>query len=272
MSHSHKHHGFHHKHDTGGSAIDFYAVNSKIRFLSPGFKAGVSMLALLLCLILDNPWVSVTLILSCALITTIGGGLSVHDYLSVLTIPAAFVFIGCATIVIDFSSKPAGDYHLFLHWGYLYLTRAGIKRAVFLMLRVFGAVSCTFLMTLSTPAHELFSLTAKLPIPTLLTEMMQMIYRYIFILLEVQRNMRISAESRLGFRDMRSSYTSFGLIAANLFIVALKKANRSYDAMEARCYDGTLAFWEEEKHTKPLYLCLAALFFIALLILWYATR
>ena len=63
--------------------------------------------------------------------------------------------------------------------------------------------------------------------------------------------MQISAEARLGFCDFRTSCYSFGQIAANLFIVALKKANAYYDAMEARCYDGTLCFLEEKKKTAP---------------------
>ena len=61
--------------------------------------------------------------------------------------------------------------------------------------------------------------------------------------------MQISAEARLGFCDFRTSCYSFGQIAANLFIVALKKANAYYDAMEARCYHGG----EGRTKMKPLH-------------------
>ncbi len=84
--------------------------------------------------------------------------------------------------------------------------------------------------------------------------------------------MRISAESRLGFRDFRTSCYSFGQIAGNLFIVALKKANAYYDAMEARCYDGTFAFLEEEYRANPRHLIAAGIYFAALSIFWIVVR
>jgi len=140
------------------------------------------------------------------------------------------------------------------------------------MLKVFGAVSCMFLMTLSTPSHELFSVLHKIHCPSLFTELMHMIYRYIFILLEVQHNMQISAEARLGFCDFRTSCYSFGQIAANLFIVALKKANAYYDAMEARCYDGTLCFLEEKKKLPLPYIIASGTFFLFLVVLWLFIR
>ena len=101
---------------------------------------------------------------------------------------------------------------------------------------------------------------------------MHMIYRYIFILLEVQHNLQISAEARLGFCDFRTSCYSFGQIAANLFIVALKKANAYYDAMEARCYDGTLCFLEEKKKLPLPYIIASGTFFLFLVVLWLFIR
>lgn len=273
QTHTHKKHhsGIGHRHDTGGSAIDFYACNSRIRHWHPGFKTGFSMLMLLFCIFADNPWISCILIAASAIITVALGGLSIRQYLSVLTIPAAFIFLGSIAVAVDFSREPAGNYNLYLYWGYLYLTRAGIQKTVFLILKVFGAVSCMFVMTLSTPSHELFTVLRKAHCPQLIVELMHMIYRYIFILLEVQRKMRISAESRLGFCDFKTSCYSFGQIASNLFIVALKKANAYYDAMEARCYDGTFAFLEEEKKLKPMQLLAAGIFFTFLIAVWILT-
>lgn len=226
------------------------------------------MILLLFCVLADHPAVSCVIILTAALITVRMGGLPIRQYLSVLTIPITFTLLGSAAVAIDFSLRPAGDFHLYLFWGYLYLTYENLWNALFLILKVFGAVSAMFIMTLSTPSHELFSVLRKAHCPSLIVELMHMIYRYIFILMEVQRNMRISAESRLGFCDFRTSCYSFGQIAGNLFIVALKKANAYYDAMEARCYDGTLAFLEEERTVNPKHLIAAGVYFIVLTAFW----
>ena len=261
-----------HRHNTGGSAIDFYACNSRIRHWNPGFKAGFAMLLLLFCIVADNPYISGILIAASAFFTVVLGGLPLRKYLSVLSIPITFILLGSLAIAVDFSSKPVGDYNLYLHWFYLCITRTGIQKTLFLILKVFGAVSCMLMMTLSTPSHELFSLLGKIHCPQLFVELMYMIYRYIFILLDVQHSMHIAAESRLGFCDFRTSCNSFGKIACNLFLVALKKAHTYYDAMEARCYDGTFAFLEEEKPLKPVQLLTAVLFFLFLMVIWLLTK
>lgn len=261
-----------HHHNTGGSSIDFYACNCAIRTWSPGFKIGFSMLMLLFCIAADNPWISLCIIFSAAFVTVYLGKLPLHHYLSLLTIPAAFLFFGSIAVAVDFSLKPAGDYQLQLFGVYLYVTKESLKNMLFLILKVFGAVSAMFVMTLSTPSHELFSVLKKLHFPQLFVELMSMIYRYIFILLEVQHNMHISAKSRLGYLDFKTSCLSFGQIAGNLFIVSLKKANACYDAMEARCYDGTISFLEEEHKSSPRHLLFAGLYFAVLGIIWFLTR
>jgi len=43
-----------------------------------------------------------------------------------------------------------------------------------------------------------------------------------------------------GNKDYRTSLKSFGALASARFIRAIKKSNALYDAMESRCYDGTI--------------------------------
>lgn len=273
-SHEHKHHrhGFGHKHNTGGSSIDYYAVNSGIRHWSPTFKVGFSLLLLIFCLVANQPIISAIAIATAAIITVGLGKLPVDRYLSVLTIPLAFILMGSIAIAVDFSRTPQGDWNLFLHWGYLYVTKESLKKMIFLMMKAFGAISAMFIMTLSTPSFELFSVLRRMHCPSLFVELMHMIYRFIFILLSVQQNMRISAEARLGFCDYRTSCYSFGQIASNLFIVSLKKANAYFDAMEARCYDGEFRFLEEETKTPTGMLVAAILYFAALIAIWWIVR
>ena len=74
---------------------------------------------------------------------------------------------------------------------------------------------------------------------------MLLIYRYIFVLLEIASNLRTAQNSRLGNKDYRTSLKSFGALASALFIRAIKKSNALYDAMESRCYDGTIRVLNE---------------------------
>jgi cobalt/nickel transport system permease protein len=263
----HGHHG--HSHGEGSFSIDYYAYASELRGLNPIFKVLFSVAVLILTICLNKPQISVFVILTMGFFTIVKGGVDFHDYWSLMTIPIVFMLMGSVAIAIGFSTQPMGQYHLNLHFFYLYATNNSIKQALSLILKAFGAVSAMFMLTLSTPSNEIIQALRRLHVPKLIIELMNMIYRYIFIMTDTQRKMKNSAESRLGYCDFKTSCLSFGGIASNLFIVSLKKANAYYDAMESRCYDGELRFLEEEKPVKNMHLAMAACYLIVMIGLYF---
>ena len=264
-------HGFRHKHDAWIS-IDYLAYSSKIRHWNPTFKVILSVLTIILCIVLNNVYVSVVVILAMAYLVIEIGGLARHDYLSVLTIPLTFILVSILAIVVDFSGQPPGGYHLYLGFGYLYTTTAMLEKGVFQMLKIIAAISGLQLMILTTPSSEIISVIKKTHLPKDFIALMNMIYRYIFILLDVFAKMKNAAESRLGYRDLKTSWYTFGNAASNMLVLSLKKANAYYDAMEARCYDGELMFLEEDKKNDIRLIVLAVVYLMYLLLLWYLTK
>ena len=254
-----------HKHGEGFS-IDAYAYGSKIRHWNSTFKVSLSVLILILCIVLNNPYASVSIIIAMAYLTVVKGGLPVREYLSVLSIPIGFILLGSITIATDFSSRPAGQYNLYLGFCYVFTSQARLKETVFLILKVFGAVSALQMMTLSTPSSEIISVLRKAHVPKIIVELMNIIYRYIFILSDTHTNMKNSAKSRQGYCDFKTRCYTFGSIASNMLVISLKRANAYYNAMEARCYDGDLIFLEEDKKAGVLQIITAAVF-VAFLIL-----
>lgn len=267
----HKHiHG--HKHNTGSLSIDYLAYNSKIRPWNPAFKVGFSFFVLVYCIVADNIWVSLAIILSMMFLTVIKGGLDFHEYISLLMIPIIFAVLSGLAIAFNFSIKPTGDYCLNLGKFCIYATNVSLFKTARIVLKAFGAISCMYMMSLSTPVNEIICVLQDIHMPVLITELMNMIYRFIFILLEVQSKMNISARSRLGYVDLKTSWYSFGSILSNLLIVAMKKSNAYFDALESRCYTGQLQFLTEEKPLDKKLVVYAVIYVIALSILWYFTR
>jgi len=265
------HHRIGHKHGEGFS-IDFYAYTSQIRHWNATFKVSLSVVILILCVVLENPYVSVTVIIAMAYLTIVKGGLPVIEYLSILTIPIVFILLGTFTIAIDFSKQPIGQYNLYLGFCYVFTSQAKLKEVVFLILKVFGAISALQMMTLSTPSSEIIYVLRKAHVPKLILELMKLIYRYIFILLDVYTKMKNSAESRQGYCDFKTSCYTFGSIASNMLVISLHKANTYYDAMESRCYDGDLIFLEEDKKVEVMHIVSAIAFIIFLILIWGLTR
>ncbi|MZK49297.1 cobalt ECF transporter T component CbiQ [Clostridium sp. 2-1] len=267
----HHNHKIGHKHGEGYS-IDFYAYASKIRHWNAEFKVYLSVLTLVLCIVFNNLYVSATVIIAMAYITVIKGKISVDEYLSILAIPITFILLSTFTIAIDFSKQPIGQYNLYLGFCYVFTSTVQLKKMIFLILKIFAAISALQMMTLSTPTSEIIYVLRKAHVPKLIVELMSLIYRYIFILMDVFTKMKSSAKSRQGYCDFKTSCYTFGSIASNMLIISLRKANAYYDAMESRCYDGELVFLEEEKNVEVMQIVLAAVFIIFLVLLWYFTR
>jgi cobalt/nickel transport system permease protein len=269
--HHHHHRRIGHKHGEGFS-IDYFAYTSRIRHWNPGYKVVLSVLTLLLCIVLNNPYVSVAVILAMAYLTMVKGGLPLREYLPILTVQLGFIILGTIAIAVDFSSQPLGQYNLDLGFCYVFTSRPRLLEMAFLMLKVFAAVSALQMLIVSTLSTEIISVLRKAHAPKIFIELMNMIYRYIFILMDVYTKMRNSAEARRGYCDFRTSCYTFGGIAGNMLLISLKKANSYFDAMEARCYDGDLLFLEEDKQVTTSQIAAAGAFIIFLILLWAFTR
>lgn len=259
--------GMTHKHGEGFS-IDLYAYSSDIRGWNPGFKVAFSVLTMILSIVFDNPYVSVAVILSMAYLTVVKGGMAVERYLSVLAIPISFILLGTITIAVDFSKEPVGQYNIYIGFCYIYTSVRQLEKMLFLMLKAFAAVSALQMMALSTPSNEIITVLRRAYIPKLIIELMSLIYRFIFILDDVHRQMKNSALARNGCCDFKTSCFTFGSIAVNMLVLSLKKANAYYNAMEARCYDGELLFLEEDKKIEGEQLAAATVFLVFLFLLW----
>lgn len=262
-----------HKHHSHGvQTMDFYAYQSGLRQWNGGYKVLSGLLILILCIGLDDIWVSVTVIVTVGMLNVIGNRVPVRQYVELMKIPIAFLILGCVAIAFGISTRPIGDYHFSLHWFYLYFMKADIQKAVELFLKALGAVSAMYMMALSTPAGELINVLRKAHVPKLMVELMNMIYRFIFILTDVQGRMKRAAVSRLGYVDFKTSCGSFGKIAGNLFILSLKKADTYYDAMVSRGYDGEIMFLEEEKKVTLVQIAGMAAYLLILILIWYIGR
>lgn len=267
----HRHSSFGHKHDGSVFSIDFYAYASRLRSWSPRYKALFSMICLLCCIVCNNVYVSCAVILLMAYITVVMGGLPFKRYLSLMTIPLAFLFFGCIAVAISFAGTPVGEYNLHLGFFYVYTSKESLRETWGLITKALGAVSAMYMLTLSTPASEIIAVLRGIHMPKLLIELMNMIYRYIFLLMDTQCRMKNAAISRLGYCDFRTSCLSFGRVASNLLVVSLKKGNAYYHALESRCYDGELLFLEEEKTVSVVQTIGALLSVSLLLCIWRLT-
>lgn len=260
-----------HKH-TSVYSIDFYACSSGVSNWNATFKVLLAFTTLLLCIVLNDIYVSLFIILTMGIFTVYKGKIKFLDYMSLLAIPLMFMILASLAIAIGISEKPLGQYNLNLHICYIYSSNANILNAISILLKALGAVSAMYMMTLSTTASDIIVVLKKIHIPSIIIELMDIIYRFIFILVDTNRCMKNSAESRLGYVDFKTSCYSFGNTASNLLLISLRKADNYYNAMESRCYDGEICFLEEHKKVKNGQAFSAILYILSIIFIWHITK
>ncbi|MFR5771958.1 MAG: cobalt ECF transporter T component CbiQ [Lachnospirales bacterium] len=187
-------------------------------------------------------------IITMAIITIFVGGIDLKDYIYAMLLPLCFIMLSTITIAINFTSAPINEYSIrvlnfYINFGSRY-------RCIELLFRSMGAVSCLYGISMSTPIADIIQVLYSIKCPKLVVELMFLIYRFIFMLMDVLHNMTISATSRGGYDSYKNSYYTYSNIGKNLFLYALKKTNNSFDAMTSRGYIGDLNFYNENSKVK----------------------
>ena len=237
----------HHSHGTT-LQIDIYAQRSHLSYYNPEGKAVVSVILLVLCICAQHPLTPFMLFLTMSCVTVLIGRLHLHDYLSLLSLPAVFVLLSGLALVWDAGTSADAV----VSFGWFVITEAGQRTARLVIARALGAVSCLFFLSLSTPMPEILSVLRRLHVPKVVIELAVLIYRYLFVLLSVYGNMNHAAASRLGYDGVRRSIRTTGQVYGNLLASSLRRAGAYLDAMESRCYDGEIRFLEEHKPLCPM--------------------
>ncbi|EHI56022.1 hypothetical protein HMPREF9333_00804 [Johnsonella ignava ATCC 51276] len=256
-----------HKH--GGSfSMDMYAFNSKLKYLNPDYKLICSVYMLIITISLNDIYVCIYVLLSMFFINIFLGGLDVFEYISVLSMPLGFLVFAGVALAFGISFEPVGEFYIKAGFFYIYSSKFQIAAAFKIAVRALSCISIMQALILSTMSYEVISALKNMRIPKLIIEIMNLIYRFIFILLDVHENMKNAALSRLGYHNIKSSFITFGSTAGNMFITSLKKADDYYTAMEARSFNGDLNFLQEEKKIRLHHIVAAFVYILSVFAVW----
>ncbi|MEG0662111.1 MAG: cobalt ECF transporter T component CbiQ, partial [Anaerovoracaceae bacterium] len=208
--------------------IDKLAYSSEIRQMNTGIKAALALGPLLICVAVRTGTVALIVLLAMSFLTVRYSNVSLLKYLKLMTGPLVFLLLSTIAIACDFTREG------------ILVTGHSLMTAALLVLVSLASVSCLYFLTLTTPVLDLIGLLKSLHCPWLVVELMLLIYRFIFILLEIAAGITVAQNCRLGNKDLKTSISSMGKMLAQLLIIAFYKSEQMFNAMEARCYDGKL--------------------------------
>ena len=248
--------------------IDKLSYQSKLRYVNASEKLVYALLTLVLCVLSRSVKVAVLVFAVNGVLTVGKGGIPFFRYIKLLMIPLAFLAAGTAAVMINVSRTPMDAFALPAGEWYITGSSEGIRRGLRLFVTALSAVSSLYFLSLNTVMTDILCSCRKLHFPPLLTELMLLIYRFIFVLFETASSITVSQQSRLGNRGFKTRIRSFGKLGSSLFILALKRSSTLYDAMESRCYDGSIRVLSREQPVKAGEIAVIALYGAALVLVW----
>ncbi len=246
-------------HSDSYAQIDRYAYTNGFAKNSPITKVFFALSALTLCVCSQSFILPMIMFVINAVLLLGFAKIKAHFYLNLLVYPTLMVGLSCLFIALFFGfGEPFSE--LALPWFKWTIFKNGIAMGVTTFLRVEGALSCLYFLVLTTSITDLCILLRRVHVPKVLVEMSLLIYRYIFVFLEVSAQMSTAQKMRLGNSGWIKKIRSLSLLAGNLFIRTLEQGERTLVAMNARGYDGDIRVLEDLPHPKKIALLSIALF------------
>ncbi|MDK2811156.1 MAG: cobalt/nickel transport system permease protein [Petroclostridium sp.] len=220
--------------------IDKYAYVNKLK-ASPMEKFTFAFLTMAICLLSKSITVSLITIFVPALIVIFKAKIPAGFYIKIMLLPLSFLILSVMTIVVV---GVRGEENIIVSHNFfrynIGITYESMETAMRLVFKSLGAVSCLYFLALTTPMIQLISVLRKLKCPVILLELMGLIYKFTFVMLETANRIYISQDARLGYCSVKRGYHSFAQLISALFIRSLHRSQALYTSLECRGYDGAL--------------------------------
>lgn len=250
--------------------IDRSAYNNALAKSSPVTKTFFALSALVLCVSAPTFIVPIVVFTICTILILGLAKVRARLYFDLFVYPTYMLVISCIILALFFGSG-APLVEIPLPWFTWSIFKSGISMSVNTFLRVEGALSCLFFLVLTTSITDLCVLLRRVHMPQVMVEMSMMIYRYIFLFLEVSEKMSLAQKLRLRRSGWLSSIRSLSMLVGSLFIRTLEQGERTLVAMTARGYDGEIRILEDFPAPRKIMLVGIVILDILLVILIFLT-
>jgi cobalt/nickel transport system permease protein len=201
--------------------------------VDPRTKLIVALAMLALVIFSPTPVVPLAVFLLCVA-TTVAMG--VPSRLIALRLAAP---LGIAFVLLVLQSLFTGSTPLWTVPG-LTVTSEGLHTGLLMASRVTGGMSVMLLLSSVTPAHRIFLALRTLGMSKGWVEIAMLMYRYIFVLLDLTADVTDAQRVRLGYSTVRRGISSAGVVAGVVVLRAIDQAVRTNEAMRARGYAGDI--------------------------------
>lgn len=157
-------------------------------------------------------------------------------------------------------------------WLDLYMTADSFNQAWLVFIRAVAGITVMIAFATSTPIPHLSQALRQIRIPEEICEIVVLIYRYAFLLLERMDTMWSAASSRLGFSGFMRTIKTVASIAVNIFTSSMNLADKAQVSLECRGYRGYFPIYNRPPRAGVGWIAVAIIVFAALYVLGMCTE
>jgi cobalt/nickel transport system permease protein len=222
------------------SPLDTVAWNSRWRTRSVLEKVALCG-GLLVCAVVLPPWPSAPLVLLATIVAARLAGLPNLHLPRMLRIPLVFILV--AGISTAISVEPSGPS--------VTTSAEAVLRACDAAARAVAATAAMMLLASTTPMSEITNSMRRLGLPAACVDVVSVMYRMIFLLLESLTVIRQSQTARLGYSSLTRSVRSAGLMTAAVLVRAWRRGHALERGLAGRNLGMPLARPDRHAVSKP---------------------
>ncbi|MEM2099450.1 MAG: cobalt ECF transporter T component CbiQ [Candidatus Bathyarchaeia archaeon] len=257
-------------HDDLYAQIDRCAYTNALAKDSPVTKMFFALSGLIISVSSPSPIVPIIVFATFTILLLSLAKVPMHLYLDLLIYPTVMLAVSCLILALFFGTGEALAV-VNTPWFTWTIYRSGITLSIVTFLRVESGLSCLFFLVLTTAMTDIFLTLRRAHVPKVLIEMSLLIYRYIFVFIEVAEKMSTAQKLRLGHSGWLRRIRSLALLSGNLFIRTLEQGQRTLIAMNARGYDGNIRVLEDQPKASKLALFGVTAFVVLLVLVAWLT-
>ena len=240
--------------------IDSLAYTNKLRHLPPHHKLIFAIALFCLGYITAN-YIKILIFAWLLISTVFYAGIPWQIYRQLLLIPLTFWLTSLPALLIGINFDrsviiTSSDIWLHLSWSIniagsqcsLYISNQGLHQAIDILCNSLSLTACMYFILLTIPFTEIIQILNQWKCPQLITELMLLMYRFIFVLTQTATELIQAQKSRFGYLNWQTTIKSVSLIIGQLLRRSLINYRQISLALASRGFTGELKLWSSRSY------------------------
>ena len=227
--------------------INSVYVSEYIKNINPNIKAVFALSVILLCIIFKEPLGCIFAVSVMWVLIIKNCRLSRDLICHIVLWPVLFIALSTFMLSFDITDYSGEIFSVKIIKGYfLTVNSMGIEKAIRLFFTSAASLSSMYFLSFTTPVNDIVYVLKTIKCPKEITELFMLIYRFIFIVLNMAHSITTAQNCRMAQRPFKTRINAMALMLSGVFVLSSNKSLFMYNAMLSRCYSGDINFLNEK--------------------------